>query len=338
MNTVGSEAWHEELDKKWPTATLTEIASIVLSKVEKDLQCDKYEVAFAVMQLVCWVIVAAAEAGFRDWKRSLYPRDNLDSHIIRYVYENDKITDIALRCWRKKSFKEIREYEPFLSLNAICVKQEAYKLMKTVVEKGWERPYCGDRHLLLLRTIKDMCRENAKSPNSSCRNSVPIIQSSGTGKSRMIDEMASLVFTLPFNLRNPEEFKPLAYPPPDDAVSKYMLEEECYETARSRVFVFLKHLFVETLNELRTHKAEGPPKTTEELASWWKIHLLKTEPETGKTRRTILYDRIVNMSTVEFEVGQFVWSILLINQCYCCRNLVPRKSCLKTHRVHFIAF
>ncbi|KAF8992357.1 hypothetical protein BDQ17DRAFT_1332330 [Cyathus striatus] len=301
MSTVGSEAWHEELDRKWPTAALTEIALITLSKVEKDVLCDTDDVAFAIVHLVCWVIIAAAEAGFKGWKRSLYPRDDMVPHILGYVYENDEITDTALRCWRKKSFKEIREYEPFLSPNAIYVKQEAYKLMKTVVDKGWERPYCGDRHLLLLREIKDMCRENTKSPNSSCRNFVPFIQSSGTGKSRMIDEMASLVFTLPFNLRNPEEFKPLAYPPPDDAISKYMLEEECYETARSRVFVFLKHLFVETLNELRTHKVDGPLKTTEELASWWKIHLLETEPETGKTRRTILYDRIIKMSNVEFE-------------------------------------
>lgn len=31
-------------------------------------------------------------------------------------------------------------------------------------------------------------------------NSAPIIQSSGTGKSRMVHEMASLAFTIPFNL------------------------------------------------------------------------------------------------------------------------------------------
>lgn len=32
-------------------------------------------------------------------------------------------------------------------------------------------------------------------------NSVVILQSSGTGKSRMVHEQADLVFTIPFNLR-----------------------------------------------------------------------------------------------------------------------------------------
>jgi hypothetical protein len=36
-------------------------------------------------------------------------------------------------------------------------------------------------------------------------NSVSIIQSSGFGKSRMVDELAQLVFTLPINLRDPKE-------------------------------------------------------------------------------------------------------------------------------------
>jgi hypothetical protein len=36
-------------------------------------------------------------------------------------------------------------------------------------------------------------------------NSVAIIQSSGYGKSRMVEEQSDLVFTLPFNLRSPWE-------------------------------------------------------------------------------------------------------------------------------------
>lgn len=32
-------------------------------------------------------------------------------------------------------------------------------------------------------------------------NMLPIIQSSGTGKSRMVDELAKCAFTIPFNLQ-----------------------------------------------------------------------------------------------------------------------------------------
>ena len=36
-------------------------------------------------------------------------------------------------------------------------------------------------------------------------NCIPLIQSSGYGKSRLVDELAKLVFTIPLNIRNPEE-------------------------------------------------------------------------------------------------------------------------------------
>jgi hypothetical protein len=36
-------------------------------------------------------------------------------------------------------------------------------------------------------------------------NYLPIIQSSGTGKSRTVHELARLVFTIPFNLRGDDE-------------------------------------------------------------------------------------------------------------------------------------
>jgi hypothetical protein len=34
-------------------------------------------------------------------------------------------------------------------------------------------------------------------------NYLPIVQSSGTGKSRMVDELAGEIFTIPLNLREP---------------------------------------------------------------------------------------------------------------------------------------
>ena len=38
-------------------------------------------------------------------------------------------------------------------------------------------------------------------------NCISLIQSSGYGKSRLMDELAKLVFTIPLNIRNPEEGK-----------------------------------------------------------------------------------------------------------------------------------
>ena len=46
---------------------------------------------------------------------------------------------------------------------------------------------------------------NAMSREGDYATAIALIQSSGTGKSRMVDEQANLVFTIPFNLRDPTE-------------------------------------------------------------------------------------------------------------------------------------
>lgn len=66
--------------------------------------------------------------------------------------------------------------------------------------------------------------------------SIAVVQSSGMGKSRMIHEASALVFTIPINIRGAKEvkgelydktlswslaYRPLAYPPPDEAVINY---------------------------------------------------------------------------------------------------------------------
>jgi len=53
-------------------------------------------------------------------------------------------------------------------------------------------------------------------------NLVIILQSSGTGKSRMVHELSESVFTLPFNLRPDSENKDIAYPPPDTGIRDYL--------------------------------------------------------------------------------------------------------------------
>ena len=77
-----------------------------------------------------------------------------------------------------------------------------YLLIPTlVVSTAWNKTYIGDHHQTLLDNINRMSRQDPYS------NSVAILQSSGTGKSRMVHEQSDLVFTLPFNLRSNEETK-----------------------------------------------------------------------------------------------------------------------------------
>ena len=64
-------------------------------------------------------------------------------------------------------------------------------------EQAWNAPYESDHHEFLFDTVKEIRSD----PLAEYSNSASVIQSSGSGKSRMVDEMASLIFTLPFNLR-----------------------------------------------------------------------------------------------------------------------------------------
>ena len=66
---------------------------------------------------------------------------------------------------------------------------------------AWTTTYIGNFHEILLDNINEMPR------GSAYANFVPIIQSSGTGKSRMVHELAGLVFTIPFNIRAAEDQK-----------------------------------------------------------------------------------------------------------------------------------
>lgn len=65
----------------------------------------------------------------------------------------------------------------------------------SVLDWAWKQDFLGDHHVFFLDEINRVSRGGHYSHYNV------ILQSSGTGKSRTVDEMAKLVFTLPFNLR-----------------------------------------------------------------------------------------------------------------------------------------
>lgn len=69
--------------------------------------------------------------------------------------------------------------------------------------KAWDLPYVGRAVSLLHDAINQMnvTRQSRPDKDNEYANFVPIVQSSGTGKSRLVNELARCVFTLPFNIR-----------------------------------------------------------------------------------------------------------------------------------------
>ena len=72
------------------------------------------------------------------------------------------------------------------------------------VEKAWGTEYRGEYPRLLLDNLCNMSKSWPQ-PVQPYAKQVAIIQSSGTGKSRMVHELSKLIFTIPFNLRLGDE-------------------------------------------------------------------------------------------------------------------------------------
>jgi hypothetical protein len=68
----------------------------------------------------------------------------------------------------------------------------------TATEKAWDAPFLGDAHERLHKTMDSRWR----SKNTLYARYLAIVQSSGTGKSRMIDELSKEHFVIPINLRS----------------------------------------------------------------------------------------------------------------------------------------
>ncbi|KAI0075990.1 hypothetical protein K474DRAFT_1675992 [Panus rudis PR-1116 ss-1] len=73
-------------------------------------------------------------------------------------------------------------------------------VQQALIATAWQKSYEGDHDVFLWNTINSMDRGDEYS------NTVPIINSSGMGKSCMVNEMAAKhAFTVPFNLRPDQE-------------------------------------------------------------------------------------------------------------------------------------
>ncbi|KAL4071296.1 hypothetical protein V8B97DRAFT_1962442 [Scleroderma yunnanense] len=120
--------------------------------------------------------------------------------------------------------------------------------------------------------------------------SVALIQSSGTGKSRVVHEQANLVFTIPFNLRDPEERYTGAYPPEDAEVWSYLCstsEVKSMQHGMARVALFFGHLFSEVTAEVKRVFRADDKLSPCDLACRWRAHLSRIP------KRSQLYARVI---------------------------------------------
>jgi hypothetical protein len=153
--------------------------------------------------------------------------------------------------------------------------------------------------------------------------SFSIVQSSGMGKSRLMDHSATLRFTLPFNLHERMgwcsksmslPFLVLtyiyyllitAYPPCDHNVRNYLTDIFDNEvSALTRPLVFLQALFKETFYKLESYKAGTPEEIARQWYDWMKEG--STVDKVG-TNRSLFYDRVIEKAKAVRSVTTFTY-------------------------------
>ncbi|KAJ6611190.1 hypothetical protein B0H10DRAFT_373958 [Mycena sp. CBHHK59/15] len=206
--------------------------------------------------------------------------------------DTEGMDDMLTRAWTAKDFVDI---VPFV-LSAVPTSHNHKKMFsglpdrhatKRALESAWRTPYIGDCHDALLNTLKAM-KMTGKPRNY--HGTVTILQSSCTGKSRLLDEVAKKLFTLPLNLRMDKDAKEgLAYPPADAAVRNLLIkDEDTYHALTLRFYRFFELIFSSAATALQVVTASlQMPVLPEKLAESWRYYL-----EQGSNREHLYGQRL----------------------------------------------
>ncbi|KAG8707118.1 hypothetical protein FRC11_007674 [Ceratobasidium sp. 423] len=168
------------------------------------------------------------------------------SHIVR----NHSLVNLLKTAYKQKSFSNLVE-EPLIRVLANLIEDSimgSSPLVKsdrnTSFQVAFQIPYQGNlpRHFI---DVLNMYSRQSKGASKLYNKSISIIQSSGMGKSRLVQEVADQVFTIPANLREKLGEGMKAYPPPDEKLRSYFEKHEhkSDDLLQAEYSILLKHIF-----------------------------------------------------------------------------------------------
>ncbi|KZT22737.1 hypothetical protein NEOLEDRAFT_1137521 [Neolentinus lepideus HHB14362 ss-1] len=136
------------------------------------------------------------------------------------------------------------------------LRSEWLRMQYAATERSWNTDYVGGYAQTLWKYIQsNMDREDVYA------RYLAIIQSSGTGKSRTVDELSKTHLVIPMNLRNSGSH---GFPPPDHNVAYYLCTPGGPEVLGIRMSDFLQALFEQTLHVLETEFRRDVTETVAE--------------------------------------------------------------------------
>ena len=107
--------------------------------------------------------------------------------------------------------------------------------MLVALSGDWKRPFWGNSLNVLKELLVD--EENIFQKDKFYAKSMTIIQSSGTGKSRLLDELSKELLTISFVLRHP--CKDVEWPPGDHEITDFLTCSTEYKELIARAVALL---------------------------------------------------------------------------------------------------
>ncbi|CAL1710506.1 unnamed protein product [Somion occarium] len=221
-------------------------------------------------------------------------QDLSKQEVVEWLTESTALRETVVDAFRKQSFKAIRDLAIFQSETAGAVPRSTAQRLQVdlstyekVIQSAWEISYVGSHPELFVYNLN----HSTRNPNSHYCNSVSIVQSSGSGKSRMVREASGLVFTIPCNLRPPQESAVNAYPPSDKVVFDHLsMGSSTEQQVLHRFLNYFTSLFKEVTRRVEMLMPNERPTTYEELTLRWRQHL---ERGNGAERKS-MYESVIS--------------------------------------------
>ncbi|KAG8740435.1 hypothetical protein FRC10_004326 [Ceratobasidium sp. 414] len=164
-------------------------------------------------------------------------------------------------------------------------------LLSDRLKSAFEKAYVGETHKVFIAALDAERRSysDLSAPHRPYNFAISVIQSSGMGKSRMVEEAGNIMFTIPINIREnlPPGIK--TYPPSDGVFRQYFEDRKSRtdEQQQADYAVLLRVLF-EHATKLVEEQFQG--HTGEDLALRFANYLKqgRDEATVGENRRQFL--------------------------------------------------
>ncbi|KIY53567.1 hypothetical protein FISHEDRAFT_68783 [Fistulina hepatica ATCC 64428] len=214
--------------------------------------------------------------------------DSRDDVQVGLLGQQTDLVDLLRNAWKSgKSYKAIRRHSAYIQAfpPSDSIPQQAQpSVHRKEMVRSWTRPYTGNAPDALWKHIEDHIVVWASyAPYCS------IVQSSGTGKSRCIDEFSKTHFVIPINLRDPLV---TGFPAADAALHGLFTPRSIHGYSSGQIYtlmeVFLIALFEEVEKVIAKHASNS-----EDLPSWFRQYMTEGQTfESQGQKRKSLYEAV----------------------------------------------